>query len=59
MVDFLEREIYPQFGFIHNDTITTLINDLDWKKKANDWMERLKRYDQPYINDRKIVSIKW
>ncbi|MDC4163565.1 phospho-sugar mutase [Mycoplasma bradburyae] len=59
MVDFLEREIYPQFGFIHNETITNKISGLDWKQKAVNYMKLLGNYKDQTINNRKIIEIKW
>ncbi|QZX49020.1 phospho-sugar mutase [Mycoplasma sp. E35C] len=59
MVDFLEREIYPQFGYIHNDTITIKIEDLNWKQKAINWRDQLANYTADRICDRKIVKVEW
>ncbi len=56
-IDILENEIYPKFGYWYGETVSIIIDGLDWKEKANSIMNKLMVFNQQYVLDRQVINV--
>ncbi len=59
LVDVLDNEIYPMYGYWKGTTVSNTINSLDWKDKANKILDYFKSYKDPLNEDIKLIKNNW
>ena len=57
LIDVLENEIYPKYGYWFGNTYSYIIAGNDWKLKAQNMMELILNYKQSYVLNRKVINI--
>lgn len=56
LIDILEKEIFPEFGHWYGETTSVVIKSINWKEKANQMLDKLKKSNLEKIGNRKIVK---
>ena len=56
LIDYLEQEIYPQFGYWNGGTVYYTFNSLNWKEEMNAKLNYLSSIKDIYINGFKLLS---
>lgn len=59
LVDILEQEIFPNFGYWAGGTMSYTFKGLDWQKTMNDKMDFFSNYKVDMIHDVMVTSRKW
>lgn len=59
LIDLLEKEIYPNFGYWSGGTISYTFKTLNWKEEMEQKMNYFKSLENIDINGIQVVSNKW
>lgn len=59
LVDYLENEIYPQFGYWAGGTVYYLFNSSDWKQDMKNKLDELSSIKEMTIDGVNMVSNSW
>lgn len=59
LIDLLEKEIYPNFGYWSGGTISYIFKTLNWKEEMEQKMNYFKTLENIDISGIKVVSNKW
>lgn len=59
LIDVLEQEIYPKFGYWAGQTVSYLISGENWKEEITRIFENLKVHNIEKILDLKVKKIHW
>ncbi len=59
LIELLENEIYPMYGYWKGTTVSNTINSLDWKDQANKILDYFKSYKEPLNEDIKLIKNNW
>lgn len=59
LIDLLEKEIYPNFGYWSGGTVSYTFKSLNWKEEMQQKMEYFKSLQNIDINGIQVISNKW